>query len=93
MATKARPSLSVCLVIVLLVIVQAEQPADATEGRPGCASWNVRDECCPGACAAKNGPNWSKADAILRGCMRGIGCGAEESGRATVFSECTCASR
>jgi hypothetical protein len=54
----------------------------------GCASWDIKASCCPAGCAAKNGSNWSKADEILRGCMRGMGCAENDAKGATVFLKC-----
>lgn len=56
-----------------------------------CFSSDVQGICCPAACAAKNGKQWSKADEILRGCMRGIGCNDSTVHGATVGMRCNCA--
>ena len=56
----------------------------------GCASWDIKDNCCPAGCAAQNGTNWPKADKILRGCMRGLGCPESDVKGATVFMKCDC---
>jgi len=56
----------------------------------GCTSWDVKDNCCPAGCAAKNGTQWSKADQILRACMKGLGCSDSDSKSATVFMKCDC---
>jgi hypothetical protein len=55
-----------------------------------CSSWDVKDSCCPAGCAAKKGSNWSKADDIFRGCMRGLGCSEDDVKGATVFIRCDC---
>ena len=55
-----------------------------------CASWDVEENCCPAGCAAKNGSQWAKADDILRGCMRGLGCNEDDIQGATVFMRCDC---
>jgi len=60
------------------------------EATPLCFSSDVKQLCCPGACSAKNGPKWSQANDILRGCMRGLGCSDSESKGATVFMRCDC---
>jgi hypothetical protein len=60
------------------------------EALAGCASWDIKDNCCPAGCAAKNGTNWSKADSILQGCMRGLGCSESDVKGATVFMKCDC---
>lgn len=56
---------------------------------PVCFASDVQRVCCPGACAARDGKEWPRANEILRGCMRGIGC---KSGvdSATVFMKCKC---
>ncbi len=60
------------------------------EALAGCASWDIKDSCCPAGCAAKKGTNWAKADDILRGCMRGLGCNEGDVKGATVFMKCDC---
>jgi hypothetical protein len=60
------------------------------EALAGCASWDIKENCCPAGCAAKKGSQWSKADDILRGCMRGLGCGDSDVKGATVFMKCDC---
>ena len=55
-----------------------------------CTRWDIKDTCCLAGCAAKRGSNWSKADEILRGCMRGLGCSDSEVKGATVFMNCDC---
>ena len=57
---------------------------------PLCFSSDVKTVCCPGACAAKNGPKWTQANEILRGCMKGLGCSDDENKGATVFMRCEC---
>jgi len=56
----------------------------------GCTPWDVKNTCCLAGCAAKRGSNWPKADEILRGCMRGLGCSESEVKGATVFMKCDC---
>jgi hypothetical protein len=58
-----------------------------------CSSFDVRDTCCPAGCAARNGPNWPRADDIFRGCMRGMGCSEGDAKNATVFMKCECPPR
>lgn len=55
-----------------------------------CAPWDIRDNCCPAGCAAKKTNQWPKADNILRGCMRGLGCTEDQTKSATVFIKCDC---
>jgi hypothetical protein len=56
----------------------------------GCASWDIVENCCPAGCAAQKGSNWPRADDILRGCMRGLGCSEDDVKNATVFMKCDC---
>lgn len=63
---------------------------DDAPGAPMCFASDVKQLCCPSACAAKNTPGkWTQANEILRGCMRGLGC---KSGvdSATVGMLCDC---
>jgi hypothetical protein len=55
-----------------------------------CFASDVRATCCPAACAAKHGRQWPKADEILRGCMRGLGCNDATVEGATVGMRCDC---
>lgn len=71
----------------LLLGLNLESAADAV---PMCFASDVKALCCPGACAAKNGPKWSQASEILRGCMKALGCSDGESKGATVFMKCDC---
>jgi len=66
----------------LLLLVTATQGA--------CFQSDVRQMCCPAACAVRNSPKWSDADKVLRACMKGIGCGESESKSATVPMRCEC---
>ncbi len=45
------------------------------EAVPMCFSSDVKQLCCPSACGTKNSPKWTQANDVLRGCMRGLGCG------------------
>jgi hypothetical protein len=63
------------------------------EAVPMCFSSDVKQLCCPSACATKNSPKWTQADQVLRGCMKGIGCSDGESKNATVGMRCTCPSK
>ena len=60
---------------------------------PLCFSSDIKQYCCPSACATKNSPKWTQADQVLRGCMKGIGCSDGESKGATVGMKCNCASK
>jgi len=53
-----------------------------------CFQADVKAYCCPSACAAKKSSHWYQADGVLRGCMRGLGCGGSDS--ASVFMLCGC---
>lgn len=55
-----------------------------------CFASDVQATCCPAACAAKHGKQWSRADEILRGCMRGLGCSDSSIDGATVTMRCNC---
>lgn len=55
-----------------------------------CASWDIVENCCPAGCAAQKGSQWPRADDILRGCMRGLGCSEDDVKNATVFIKCDC---
>jgi hypothetical protein len=72
----------------LLGSLAGESPGQADGG--SCASWDVREVCCPAGCAARSGRKWSRADEVLRACMRGIGCSPGEVSGATVFIRCDC---
>jgi len=60
------------------------------EGVPMCFMSDVKQLCCPSACATKNSPKWTQADQVLLGCMKGIGCSDGESKNATVGMKCNC---
>ena len=60
---------------------------------PMCFSGDVKQLCCPSACATKNSPKWTQANDVLRGCMKGIGCSDGESRNVTVGLECNCGSK
>ena len=68
----------------------AALPEPSEQPEPVCFASDVRALCCPGACAAKNGPKWPQADQILQGCMRGLGCSEGDSKGATVGMKCDC---
>ncbi len=57
---------------------------------PVCFASEVAKLCCPSACAVKNSPKWERANDVLRGCMKGIGCSDGESKGATVGMKCNC---
>jgi len=63
------------------------------DAAPMCFSSDVKQLCCPSACATKNSPKWPQANDVLRACMKGIGCGDGESKNATVGMKCNCASK
>jgi hypothetical protein len=71
-------------------VVTTELVCGASEALAACTSWDIKENCCPAGCAAKKGSNWPKADDILRGCMRGLGCSEDEVKGATVFMKCDC---
>lgn len=54
-----------------------------------CIASDARALCCPSACSVRDSSHWVHADAVLRACMRGLGCvGAD---RVTVAHACECA--
>lgn len=58
---------------------------------PMCFASDVKALCCPSACAAKRDVHlWPKANDVLRGCMRGLGCSDSESKNASVQMRCNC---
>lgn len=71
-------------------LARTELRVGVAEALASCASWDVREVCCPAGCAAKKGTNWPKADAILRACMAGLGCSESDTKSATVFMKCDC---
>jgi hypothetical protein len=74
-------------------LASTELSAGPSAALAACASWDVKDACCPAGCAAKNGTLWPKADDILRGCMRGLGCNEADVKSATVFMKCDCSKK
>lgn len=60
------------------------------DAAPMCFSSDVKKLCCPVACATKNSPKWTKANDVLRACMKSIGCGESESENATIGMKCEC---
>lgn len=72
------------LLWVLLVLL-TEGPALSA-----CFASDVAKLCCPSACAVKNSPKWERANDVLRGCMKGIGCSDSESKGETVGMRCDC---
>ena len=67
-------------------VATGSEPADPL----ACFSSDVKALCCPGACAARKGPQWPRSNAILRACMSSIGCSPGETGNATVGMRCDC---
>lgn len=57
---------------------------------PMCFASDVKQLCCPSACATKGSPKWPQANDVLRACMKGIGCTDSESKGATVGMRCEC---
>jgi hypothetical protein len=60
---------------------------DVPEALAACASSDVKNKCCPAACDA-NKSDHTKANQILRGCMKDLGCVSGSD--ATVFGYCGC---
>lgn len=63
-----------------------DKPARASS----CTMWDVKDICCPSACAAKKSSRWADADRVLQSCMKGLGCSDSDVNGATVFMKCDC---
>jgi hypothetical protein len=61
---------------------------DIPEALASCASEDIKKKCCPVSCNA-NKTDKNKANKILRGCMKDLGCVSGLSD-ATVFSYCSC---
>lgn len=57
---------------------------------PMCFSSDVKQLCCPSACAAKDSSKWTQANDVLQACMKSIGCRDGESKNATVGMRCAC---
>ena len=56
-----------------------------------CFQSDVKKLCCPSACAVKKSKGkMGQGDAVLRACMRGLGCSESESRSADVFMRCDC---
>jgi len=60
----------------------------ASTASASCYQSDVKALCCSAACAAYNSTKWYRANDVLRGCMRGLGC--ESSSGATVGTKCEC---
>ncbi len=58
------------------------------QAEPVCFNADVKALCCPGACAVKSSPKWSRANEVLRSCARGLGCKNVDAW--TVFMRCDC---
>ena len=63
------------LMLAVLVLVASTGGAEARPRyRRACFSSDVRELCCPSACAAKRLSRWQSADQVLRGCEHMLGC-------------------
>lgn len=78
-----KAALAIYLVAALLVSPRAAHAS-------GCFASDVRATCCPSACAARDSAHWYRADAVLRGCMQGLGCDAGAVRTASVTMRCEC---
>lgn len=64
-------------------------PAGMRAPEPLCFQSDVKALCCPSACAAKRDVHlWPRANDVLRGCAKGIGCKSVDSW--TVGMRCNC---
>jgi len=62
----------------------------ASTASASCFDSDVKQLCCPSACAAKKSSKfWPEADHVLQQCMVSIGCG-EKSSSSSVFMKCNC---
>ncbi len=68
-----------------MALVLLGQNPDAV---PLCFQSDVKQLCCPSACAVKNSPKWTEANDVLRACAKGIGCKSVDSW--TVGMRCDC---
>ena len=60
--------------IVLSILSAIALPENTARAGAICASWDIKDLCCPSYCAAKTGNKWSSADTIFDACIVSIGC-------------------
>lgn len=77
-------------VSILLFLLPVLGSSSAIAESPTCTTWNVRDYCCPAACAAYKSANWERANPVLRGCMAGLSCSESERSAASVELTCNC---
>jgi hypothetical protein len=85
-----RGSALVALAFVLVATRATAEDANPgwREGEPlGCIPSSAAAVCCPAACAAKKSSS-TKADKVLRACLRGLECSASDVASATVFLRC-----
>ena len=61
----------------------------ATE-TPACPQWDIQQICCPSACAVLRSTQPFKADDVLQGCMRGLGCREQDVLNAHTTMTCYC---
>jgi hypothetical protein len=71
----------------LIFALLFEQPA---EPETGCFSSDIQQLCCPSACAVKGSSSWQKADEVLRGGVKALGCSDARTKSSSVFKDCTC---
>ena len=60
------------------------------EPSPMCFASEVRELCCPAACAVREKRMPTDGDRVLRACMAGLGCSEGESKSATAGTRCGC---
>jgi hypothetical protein len=60
------------------------------DAQPLCFDVDVRELCCPNACAVRARRLPSDADRVLRACMRELGCSDTSIRAATVLMNCDC---
>ena len=57
------------------------------EAEAACFRSDVKQLCCPSACAVKDSPKWYRANDTLAQCAKSLGC---DSGKLSVFMVCGC---
>lgn len=60
---------------------------DESSDLASCVSWDIKELCCPGYCAAKKGSSWASADKMFQGCITGLGCKPDHTNG---FLSCDC---
>jgi hypothetical protein len=64
------------------------KPSHGAEADPLCFSSNVRELCCPSACAVRAKRMPSDADRTLRACWMSLGCKGSAPSSVGMFCDC-----